>query len=562
MQLVRALSLDGIKGRIVVFAVLAALVPTMMTAMIAYANNKRALTNQITETLQTTSSQTARELALWFDDRLRDLRVFASSYEVTENVETMSARRGDTTLVRASRLRLTNYLAVLEEQFPDYSELAVLDDDHRLLTASGDGGTSLLQAIDWLTSVRGEAFVVGGTFTDEERGQVLRVAVPVRATDGRFLGALAAQLNLGAARAIMSNFAPDDAGRLHLTDARGTTLLSSASRIGGAADAALGDGAIRAVREGRTGPVRYVDAAGDEILGAIRWLPQLNWVVIAEVLESRAFAQVARLRNLTVFVVTLLLFAVGFIAYRLALLIVRPLDRLTKGAAEVARGDLAVDLPVVGGGEVGYLTSVFNNMVSRLREGHQKLDAINETLRLKNEELERLSIIDGLTGLVNRRHLMDTLDHEARRTRRSKHSFSILMVDVDHFKELNDTYGHQFGDEVLVRISSILTHTVREVDTAGRYGGEEFVLLLPDTDASGAQHAAERIRECLARGSISVRGQEISVTVSIGVAEFPRDGETAGTLLAAADGALYDAKRNGRNQVSHRGRRIGVITSE
>src|ERR1019366_8798149 len=135
------------------------------------------------------------------------------------------------------------------------------------------------------------------------------------------------------------------------------------------------------------------------VVGTLMKVPQARWAVVAEIDSDAAFREVRRFRNLALLVVVALLAVVTASAYRFGLIIVRPLDRLAKGAAEVAAGDLAVDLPAAGGSEVGYLTNVFNNMVSRLREGRQALDTINETLRKQNEELERLSLTDGLTGL-------------------------------------------------------------------------------------------------------------------------------------------------------------------
>jgi diguanylate cyclase (GGDEF)-like protein len=229
----------------------------------------------------------------------------------------------------------------------------------------------------------------------------------------------------------------------------------------------------------------------------------------------------------------------------LAQLIVRPVDRLTQAAGAVAGGDLAVDLPVTSGGEVGYLTEVFNHMVARLRENHAALDATNEALRAKNEELERLSITDSLTKLYNRRYLLDRLAREIERSRRHKRSFGVLLVDVDNFKRYNDAYGHLAGDEVLTRIASLLQESTRQVDCVARYGGEEFVAVLAETDMTGAEEVCDRIRTRLA--SSAFHGAKI--TLSIGVAVFPTHGETPESLTAAADAAMYEAKRAGRDQV-------------
>ena len=122
---------------------------------------------------------------------------------------------------------------------------------------------------------------------------------------------------------------------------------------------------------------------------------------------------------------------------------------------------------MVGSGEVSYLTHAFNDMVARLRESR--------------EQLERLSVTDSLTGLYNRRHLMERLRNETSRARRTGRPFAVLMLDLDHFKEYNDTHGHLGGDEVLTRVAAVLLASTRQVDCVSRYGGEEFLLLLPDT---------------------------------------------------------------------------------
>jgi len=268
------------------------------------------------------------------------------------------------------------------------------------------------------------------------------------------------------------------------------------------------------------------------VVGSLRRIPRLSWSAVTEVPTREAYRQVIRLRNETALIVGVLLAGVGLIAYVLGMLIVRPLNRLTQAAAAVAAGDLAVGLPVTTGGEVGFLTEVFNDMVVRLREGRQ--------------ELERLSVTDGLTKLFNRRLLMQRLAEEIGRSRRHKRAFTVLMADVDNFKRYNDAFGHLAGDEVLVRVATILRESTREIDCAARYGGEEFVVVLPETSVQGAVGACQRVRGRLA-GEL-FEGDKI--TLSIGVAEFPTHGESAEALLGSADAAMYDAKREGRDRVS------------
>jgi diguanylate cyclase (GGDEF)-like protein len=288
---------------------------------------------------------------------------------------------------------------------------------------------------------------------------------------------------------------------------------------------------VRRLLEHEGSTVEFAGLEGDGVVATAKRVPQLDWAVLAEVPAMDAYRRVTRLRNVTMGIVAGLLVGVGLLAYLLGLLITRPLDRLTGGAARVAAGDLAVDLPVVGGGELGSVTEVFNDMVKRLRESRR--------------ELERLSITDDLTGLYNRRYLMESLANEVRRARRLKHPFALVMFDVDYFKEYNDASGHLAGDAALARIAAILRGSTRDVDCAARYGGEEFVVLMPETEADGALETVQRIRASLA----SDDGVGGKLTLSIGITQFPEDGATPETLLASADTALYQAKRTGRDRV-------------
>ncbi|KPK03482.1 MAG: hypothetical protein AMS20_10515, partial [Gemmatimonas sp. SG8_28] len=172
-------------------------------------------------------------------------------------------------------------------------------------------------------------------------------------------------------------------------------------------------------------------------------------------------------------------------------------------------------------------------MVVRLREGR--------------EELERLSVTDPLTGLFNRRKLVQKIEQEAQRSGRTGKPFAVLMMDVDEFKAVNDRFGHHAGDRVLVAVARVLHDSVRVIDSVGRYGGEEFVVVLPETDRTHGVETAERIRAAVASRRLAPGVEDTRVTVSIGVAEFPTDGTTVDVIIDSADRALYVAKQRGRN---------------
>lgn len=169
------------------------------------------------------------------------------------------------------------------------------------------------------------------------------------------------------------------------------------------------------------------------------------------------------------------------------------------------------------------------------------------TLRAK---LEGQSIRDGLTGLFNRHFMEIALERELHRAQRGDTSVALLMIDVDHFKRLNDTFGHEAGDVVLREVTDCFRKTLREEDVICRYGGEEFVVIMPDTDEQTAARRAEMVREAVSNIRLHFRGELLgSVTVSLGIATYPESGSGAGDLIRLADGALYRAKRSGRNRV-------------
>ncbi|MFA5164028.1 MAG: sensor domain-containing diguanylate cyclase [Candidatus Omnitrophota bacterium] len=165
------------------------------------------------------------------------------------------------------------------------------------------------------------------------------------------------------------------------------------------------------------------------------------------------------------------------------------------------------------------------------------------------ERVQSLAITDGLTGIYVRRHFLERYAEDFARSKRHNLKLSVLMIDLDHFKQCNDTYGHLVGDIVLKEIAKIMKDFVRQVDLIGRYGGEEFVLALPDTDRNSAIAVAERIRQEVERHKFRAYDETIAMTISAGVATYPDNGDDVQVLIDKADQALYRAKEEGRNRV-------------
>lgn len=188
-------------------------------------------------------------------------------------------------------------------------------------------------------------------------------------------------------------------------------------------------------------------------------------------------------------------------------------------------------------------------MNAELRATHQELELAHASLKRREEELVFLSETDALCRVANRRRFMAVAESELTRHRRYGRTFSILVLDVDHFKAINDTYGHSVGDVVLVTLSDRIRARLRATDTFARIGGEEFAVFLPETDTESALSLAEELRSTVSADRIDAgNGQSVDVTISIGISSSRSGPATVSDLLNSADHALYAAKREGRNR--------------
>jgi two-component system, cell cycle response regulator len=230
-------------------------------------------------------------------------------------------------------------------------------------------------------------------------------------------------------------------------------------------------------------------------------------------------------------------------------------DGLTLAAGEPT-GEEVISVPLrVSSGVLGVL-NLYDRTDGRPFDAHdletvrsfasQAAVAIDNVLL--HQEAQRLSVTDALTGLGNYRSFQQILSREIERAARFERSLGLLMLDLDLFKSVNDVHGHQVGNAVLVEVAERLRTEVREVDVVARYGGEEFAVILPESDSDGSGHTAERICRAMRARPFAVGDLELTVTVSIGVAVFPRHGQSGGALVRAADEALYAAKAGGRDQ--------------
>ncbi|MGM0508040.1 MAG: GGDEF domain-containing response regulator [Fusobacteriota bacterium] len=217
-------------------------------------------------------------------------------------------------------------------------------------------------------------------------------------------------------------------------------------------------------------------------------------------------------------------------------------------------------------GAVDYVRKPFNGVELKarvqthleLRRSKKRIEEFAKELEEKNRKLERLATKDSLTNLYNRRYMMEKINEELARFDRNNKEFSFIMGDIDKFKKFNDKYGHECGDYVLKKVSENLVDLSRKQDFVSRWGGEEFLILLPETKLDGAYKLATRIREKIEKAQYNYDDQKLSVTITLGVSEYCI-GENIETAINRADDALYEGKKNGRNMVVKKEKRIKKI---
>jgi diguanylate cyclase (GGDEF)-like protein len=212
------------------------------------------------------------------------------------------------------------------------------------------------------------------------------------------------------------------------------------------------------------------------------------------------------------------------------------LRHLTWKTQQIARGDFSQRVDFIG-----EFSESFNSMV-------EQLAAARDELIRKNEQLDKASRTDPLTGLANRREADEVLRKESRRAGRSKRAFVTMIADIDHFKRVNDSYGHDAGDAVLVRVARVFREQIRVEDLCARWGGEEFLVLLTEAKLPGALSVAERLRHSVETTQIRHKGASLQVTLSAGMSAYG-EGEDVESCIKRSDLCLYQAKESGRNQV-------------
>lgn len=533
--------LFSIRNRILIFTLFVTLIPSLGLGWAFYLQTEELLQEKVEQELRSGVGQAKRETELWLKEVNTNIRVFSNSFVVTENLEQfLNARQlggmdSQQQSIKAIAL-ISDYLSLIQSQFHEYKRLLVLDRAGKIITQSPRIESPLQLPDDWQEQVEQNKMVIGEVDGNNAPSDpTLLIAIPILSNQQTVIGLLATELRIKGLESILESFTLSESAHLFLAKNDGSIIISTEDSSARAVTTRIERTNIDRLFDNPLQLATFDNSHGIKVIGILAPLPHLSWGVVMEKAYDQVFAEVIALKNLTLIAVTVLLSIFGIAALLVSQSILLPLKRLITAARQVAEGDLQVRLPIRHRDELGFAMSVFNDMVLRLRENH--------------DELEKLSTTDPLTGLANRKQLMETFALHLERYQRNQTPFSILMADLDHFKQVNDHHGHLAGDAVLKQVGNIFSSTLRAIDTAGRYGGEEFLIILDGSREHEAQQTAERLRKAVEESEIDFEGKTLKVSISIGVATVSNIVATEAGLISDADKALYEAKKGGRNRV-------------
>lgn len=534
--------LKSIKSKLVVFATMATLVPSLGLGLFSFRQNEAQINSNVTRELRALTNYASREIDLWIDKRVHEAHVTAASNPIIEGLTEAYRPKADKPQKRPQALE--HYLRSVQGKLDAILELTVVSAASDIVASSAEtpGATVLPQ--EWPQNALTEGLVVTPPeWNKQYAAPTLTIAVPVSSYDNMLLGALLVTLDLRSLQPLLKSGTRPPLGEVLLLDADGKVLVSSQAGKPMQLDAVLLLDLLEQPGESRL----FRGLTYPKVIGLANVSTELPVTILAERNRAEVYGAWTELRNMFLVFVGALVLIVAVLAFQMGRSIVVPLQRLIRAADRIADGDLEVRVAASRNDELGHLTKVFDQMAERLRRSHAEIMAANEAMQRQNQMLETLSVTDSLTGLYNRSKLDAILTDQLARYQRTRRPFALLMLDIDHFKTLNDTYGHIAGDEILKKVANILLQSIRSIDYAARYGGDEFIIILMETSAHPAATTAERIRSQVGSLHYRINASTAPISVSIGIVEC-QPADTTTTVFARADNALYEAKRAGRNQ--------------
>ncbi len=538
--------MNSIKSKIIIFAVLATFIPSLGLGLLSFQQNETLINDNVTRELNTLANFASRELDLWVNEQIYAARALSTSNII---IDGLSLTTDSQTNKPNKQQALSHYLHSVHEKLDTIVELSVANVGGEVIASSAATPTTVTipKPQNWPQNALMQGVVTSPPHWNKQHATAtLSITVPILSYDAFILGSLVVTLDLQTIKSNLKNTTNSPPGEVLLLDSNGNVVL--ASYDGETNTKSLDPLLLQRLQKQPDKSEIFQGILKRKVIGIASMSETLPITVVAERDHKAVYAAWIQQRNLFLALVSVLILMVTAIALRMGHSIVVPLRHLIDATKDIVKGNLEVQLAVTQKDELGKLTQMFNQMTDRLRQNQSEILAANQAMQQKNQLLQTLSITDGLTGLYNRNKLNSIFSEQIARYERNKRPFSVLMIDVDHFKTLNDSLGHVSGDEILAAIARILSQSIRSVDFAARYGGDEFIIVLTETTVAEALKTAERIRSQVVDIHCKTIEKTVKVTLSIGIIECVPSDKTPTEVLSRADSALYEAKRAGRNQ--------------
>ncbi|SFL16458.1 diguanylate cyclase (GGDEF) domain-containing protein [Nitrosomonas aestuarii] len=540
--------MKSIKSKIFVFALLSTLIPSLVLGLLSFHLNENLIKDNVKRELRILASRASHELDAWVNQNIHEGKSLTSAKIIIDALSTAANLQNG--YIKVSPEILTHYLSSVHKKLETILELTVVDINKNVFASSSDQHilTEPLKNL-WLDSNTSHQPLVSPPLWSEQfETIVVSIALPIVSYDDYILGQLVLTYDLQNIKPLLKGSTKSPRGEIYLFDSNGSALIATHTDV--SYPSFFDSRTFQYLLNNPGESLTFRSFSQKNVIGLAYKAETLPVTIIAEKNHKDVYAAWTKQRNLYFILVSVSIFLVAIIAIYLGHSIVTPLQRLINATGQIVKGNLDISITVATRqkDEVGKLAEMFNLMTEKLRRSQTKILAANKTMLQKNQQLEKLSITDGLTGLYNRNKLNQIISDQLLRFQRNKRPFAVLMIDVDYFKVLNDKLGHVIGDEILAATAGTLTQSIRSIDFAARYGGDEFIIILTETTVKEAVITAERIRSQASEIHCKTIDKIINITLSIGIIQSEPKDISPTALISRADQALYEAKHAGRNQ--------------
>jgi len=545
----------SIRGKLTLVIITVALLPLLMLIWVSFLGVESALKSNTLSGLKMSTQYKEGQIFLYLETLKTNARDFASDGYIRSALDRV--KRDDGAVIALNSHLINNKMTIQA----DLLSIDVLDLQGNIVSSTLNDRIGLNQS-DSIHYQKGlsKVYISSVSYNaDDQLSGAVSVPITKQNQPSATIGVLVNHYRMNKLRELFSGEFLIDLGArslgssisksesVYLVNAKRQGMSSSLDRVASNASDLM-----------NTYPVEQAFDHGKEVVGVWddhRGIPvagvsilieadDFKFLLLAEKHLSVAFKQVDNLKLQAMAVIGVTIISIVIISWLLSHYLTIPLKHLISSIDVVSSGKFDVDVRgIQSKDELGVLATSFNAMVQRLK-------LMREAIVSQNQKLLELSIRDGMTGLYNHRHLIEIGDSRVNEANRYDKPLSCMMIDVDHFKSVNDTFGHPFGDFVLTGLADVLQSQTRSMDIVGRYGGEEFAVIMPETNINEAIITAEKIRRAIEEHVFSRSGHKKMVTASIGVAEHSSQEIGILAMFSRADSALYTSKENGRNRVS------------